>query len=387
VANTTLVDAYAVPFDRLVDSNLVNRTIDVEVPVSASVNDETQANFVNRHDRSQLKVCKALGPASDALAGQTFTFTVTSPGMPTATPSVQAGTCVVVGDYPVGNPVTVTENLDHSMGAPGEYIDTAGEGTTTIQPGTANTVTITNTAVGVLEVCKAKITYLTGTQPTFSFRIDGTSLVTVQAGKCSQRRRVAPGPHTVNEIASNDYEVVGIDSLPAGRIQSSDLSTRTAVVNVPYGGTGGDTAVTFTNAVKTGQVKVCKQIPITSGSLSGKPFSYSVYIQQPGAPGYVVVQLGPIFPGECTAFTDFFPVLQPNGAKTAIGVHENEVTGSQAFLVTNIALTSGTRGYCTTSNSSTVVCPYATGFNYPTGDVDFFLGPVADIITYTNTAT
>jgi hypothetical protein len=160
-------------------------------------------------------------------------------------------------------------------------------------------------------------------------------------------------------------------------------------VNVPYGGTGGDTAVSFTNAVKVGQVKVCKVIPPTSqNALGSKTFSYSVYVQQPGAPGYAgPFQLGPILPGECTSFLGPLPVLQPNGTKTAIGIHENEVTGTQNFTVTNIALTSGTRGYCTTSNSSTVVCSYATGFSYPDGNVNFFLGPGDNVITYTNTAS
>jgi len=338
-------------------------------------------------------VCKELGTASDALSGQTFSFTVTSPGMPTATPSVMALTsptqCVVVGDYPVGNAVTVTENLDHSVGGAGQFIDTTGEGTTTIQPGTTNVVTITNTARGLLEICKARIDYLTGTQPTFTFRLDSTTYVSVQAGKCSQARRVTPGSHTVSEVPATDYDVVGISTTPSGRLTSSDPNSRTAVVDVPFAGNGGgDTAVTFTNAVKTGQVKVCKEIGMGSGSLAAKPFTYSVYTQQPGVPGYTVQQAGPIVPGECTALTAPIPVLQPNGKNTAIGIHENEVTGAQAFLVTNIAFTIGTRGYCTTANApGNPVCPYATGFNYPTGDVDFFLSPGVNQITYTNTAT
>ena len=392
-ANTTLVETYAIPTGRELSENLINGTIDIEVPVSSSVNDETQVHFVNQHDRAQVKVCKALGPGSDVLAGQTFSFTVTSPGMPTVTPSTIAPGCVVAGDYPVGNPVTVNENLDHSVGAPGQFIDTTGEGTTTVQPGT-NTVTITNSAVGLFEICKTRIDYLTGTaptsQPTFMFRLDGTTLISVQAGKCSPPRRVVPGNHTVTEVPTSDFDLVSITATPAGRLVSADVPSRTGVVNVPFAGNGnGDTAINFTNAVRTGRVKVCKVVPIGSqNALGGKSFTYSVYIQQPGIPGYTVVQLGPIVPGECTLFTDYFPVLQPNGTKTAIGIHENEVTGMQSFTVTNIALTAGTRGYCTTANApGNPVCPYPTGFNYATGDVDVFLGPGDNVITYTNTAT
>ena len=81
--NHTLVDAYPLPIDRFVDANLINGTLDVEVPVSASAADETQVHFVNRRDRGQLKVCKDLGPGSEALVGQAFNFTVTSAGFPT----------------------------------------------------------------------------------------------------------------------------------------------------------------------------------------------------------------------------------------------------------------------------------------------------------------
>ena len=89
--NHTLVDAFPEPVDRFVAANLINGTLDVEVPVSDSANNETLVHFVNRRDRSQLKVCKLLGPSSSALAGQTFNFTVTSAGFPTLYPSVIAG--------------------------------------------------------------------------------------------------------------------------------------------------------------------------------------------------------------------------------------------------------------------------------------------------------
>ena len=53
-----------IPEDRLLTTNLINRTADVEVPVSDSSNDETQVHFFNQTQRGQLKVCKALGPGS-----------------------------------------------------------------------------------------------------------------------------------------------------------------------------------------------------------------------------------------------------------------------------------------------------------------------------------
>ena len=44
--NHTLVDVFTIPEDRLLASNLINGTVDVEVPVASSANDETQVHFV-----------------------------------------------------------------------------------------------------------------------------------------------------------------------------------------------------------------------------------------------------------------------------------------------------------------------------------------------------
>jgi hypothetical protein len=403
-AGTTLTDVAAYPWDRLLTVNLINREATVEVPVSASSTDETQVHFRNEAVRGQLKVCKALGAGSGDLVGKSFDFIASGDNGQNAYFSITAGAttqCKIVGFFPIGSTVTVTENLDRSPGAPGEFIDTTGEGPVVIAPG-VNTATVTNTARGLLEVCKAPIRIGLETrdlvaapppvkQVAFQFRIDGGAVFSVTSGKCSPPKRVSVGNHTVTEVAANDYELDpnapgnGITVFPADREVSRSLATRTVTVSVPYG-PNGETLVTFYNRIKLGQVKVCKQIPITSqDALGGKTFSYTVYIQMPGAPGYITVPLGPIYPGECTAFTPSFPILNADGTPRAIGVHENEVTGAQAFEVTSITV-AGSRGLCTTSNSTTVVCPYPTGINLPTGDIDFFLGPGPNVVTYTNKA-
>ncbi len=157
-----LVDAFTIPEDRLLTKNLINRTVDVEVPASDSSNDETQLHFVNQTQRGQLKLCKTLGPGSSDLIGHTFELDWSSDSGAigyvyiTAAASTQ---CVIVGYLPIGATVTVTEDIDHSSGGDGEFIDTTGEGDITIAPG-INTKTITNTAKGLLEICKAKIKYV-----------------------------------------------------------------------------------------------------------------------------------------------------------------------------------------------------------------------------------
>jgi len=417
-AGTDLVAVFTFPEDRLLTTNLINRTATVEVPVSDSSNDETQVHFFNKAQRGQLKVCKALGTGSADLVGQTFWFTATGDNGQVEYFSITAAgstQCKIVSFFPIGTTVTVTENLAHGPGDPGEFIDTTDEGDVVIAPG-VNTLTVTNTARGLLEVCKAPIrpergppvlagqlarAVPTPVQATFQFRIDGGGIFTVQAGKCSPPKRVSVGNHTVTEVAANDYELdpdapgAGITVFPADREVSRSLATRTVTVSVPYG-PNGETLVTFYNRIKRGMVKVCKQIPITSqDALGGKQFVYDVYYRD--VFGVVALQetLGPIFPGECTSFSRSLPVLQPNGKWTAIGIVERPANGTTSYTVQSITL-QGTRGLCPNSlgaadpNIDVAICnQYALPGGNPnlgTGSVNFYLAPGPNVVTYTNKA-
>ena len=222
-----LTSVSTLPADRLFSANLINRTATVEVPVG-DVSTETQLHFVNAAVMGQLKVCKALAPGSEALDGQTFGFDLTRhadvdpPAGPTQRISVRASAttaqCVIVGNFPVGEQVQVSEV------APPSSVDVSGEGIVTIATG-INSITITNRAMGILELCKAPVAGLT-IQPTFRFRIDGGAVVPVRAGACTLPLRVAVGPHTVQELADNDYELKpdapggGLDVTPADRLVS-----------------------------------------------------------------------------------------------------------------------------------------------------------------------
>jgi hypothetical protein len=409
-----LVDVATIPSDRLLTTNLINRTADVEVPASDSPNDETQVHFFNQTQRGQLKICKALGPGSSDLIGQRFYFDIYGDGIQeqgvwiTAAAQTQ---CVIVGNFPIGSTIDVEETcgvltaglLDG--GDCNQFIDVSGEGEITIAPG-INTKTITNTARGLLEICKAPIrttrTVILGNgpvaappaQPTFHFRVDGGGVINVRAGTCSLPMRVSVGTHTVTENAEQNYELDpyapgnGITVNPADREISRNLATRTVTVNVPYG-PNGETLVTFYNRVKLGQVKICKQIPLTSqDALSGKLFDYDLYFGDgSGSPtGYTKITLGPIYPGECTSFSPSFPVIYPNGRMAAVGVVERPDNTNTTYDVVSIALTSGTRGLCSPGdpNADPVICNQIPNPNLAAGIVDFYLGPGPNVITYTN---
>ncbi len=371
----SLVDAFTIPSDRLLTADLGNHTADVEVPPSADPADETQVHFVNKAQRGQLKICKALGPGSADLIGQDFYFNVHpldgGNDLTGIEITAQAQTqCVIVGNFPTGSTVDVEENLAvFGIGqidpTRGQSIDTSGGGPITIAPG-INTKTITNTARGLLEICKHTVVGM-NTQPTFQFRVDGGTILNIRAGTCSLPMRVSVGTHAVTELASTNYELDpnapgnGITVVPADREVSRTLATRTVTVSVPYGA-NGETLVTYYNRIKRAQVKLCKTIPPTSqDALGGKAFTYLVG---------QFTHIGPIYPGECILVPGDFPILSPAGQPATLTVHEDG-TPSTTWDVTSITVTGG----------RSVQPPDLTN-----GNITFYVAPGVNVVTYRNTA-
>jgi hypothetical protein len=416
-----LVDAWTLPEDRFQGSNLLNGTVDVEVPVSSDPNDETQVHFVNKAQRAQLKVCKALGgPGASALVGVPFYFNVAVDGyMKTLAREfkIVAGAttqCKIWGDVTLGTEVEVTEDLDHGVGQLGEFIDTTGEGTITIKPG-INTITITNTPVGQLEICKAKIQYSDryshktslndAAQPWFNFLVDGKTKVTVRAGRCAPPLRVSIGQHTIVEqsyvrsvnnvptgsaismsSSASDYELDtggtvdvpllgsipystpgdGIDVTPnynsSFGLISKNLNTRTVTVAVPYG-PNGETLVTYYNRIRKGRIKICKQIPYTSqDSLGGKPFNFNWTVD--GQRGTVT-----LVPGECSYVLGESNIIDANGLPTPVTVVESGTGMNTNWVVGSIGVQFSRDN---------------VNINLMTGTVTFNLGPDTNVVTYTN---
>jgi len=401
-----LWDVFTNPSDRLLTVNTINRTADVEVPASDDPTQETQVVFVNKTQVAQLKLCKALGPASGDLVNQTFYIDWSSSSGRSGTTAITAQLqtqCVVVGNFPIGATITLSEQN------PGQFIDSSGPSSITLLPG-MNQATFTNTARGLLEVCKTPVMGL-ATQPTFQFRVDGGGIINVRAGTCTNPAlRVSVGNHTVTEVANANFDVSAINAIPASALVSSSTANRTATVAVPY---AQDVAVFFTNRIKVGNVKVCKDI--TAGStdaLSGKTFFFNVYVGT-NAPVQIAVT-----PGSCTFVTDRFgvpidyPILQPNGSNTPVAVAEVNaattgpplgpplgppsntlgVTPLGSYYISAIGVTGGRPGTTETNCQAAAYSP--TGFHClllttPPANVvhvRWQLGPNVNAVNFTNTA-
>lgn len=114
-------------------------------------------------------------------------------------------------------------------------------------------------ATGYIEVCKELAPgdpIAAGTL--FTFNVAGTNYL-APAGGCTAPILVNAGNVTIVEAERTNTAVVAIKAEPAGRLFTSNLGTRTAVVSVPAGDAADQTVVTFTNqTTKTGTLEICK---------------------------------------------------------------------------------------------------------------------------------
>ena len=84
---------------------------------------------------------------------------------------------------------------------------------------------------------------------------------------------------SVQEVTGTNFHLVGVGAVGTGRVNrlNSGSTDNPSVVSVPFGGTANSTAVTFTDAVNTGQIEICKQ-PRVVGDLSGATFAVHAYL-------------------------------------------------------------------------------------------------------------
>jgi hypothetical protein len=338
-----VADIEVFPFDRLVTSNLANRTVTVTVPKGDS-STETVVDFQNATNVGFFKVCKTLTANSSALAGRTFVFTVVD-AAGQHTDSVVAGAagttaCVIDFDaVPIGSHVSITEQGTPNVQNIGVSVSPASNNAGSSVP-TANlkigsgitTATFTNEAFGTIEVCKDAADPSTATQ-TFQFSVNGGVPISVHAGGCSMPISVPAGTATVAEIGKNNFHLVSVTALgPTGssRVQSG---TNPVTVVTPFGGVENETLVTFTNAVNTGQFKICKASSEPTLQTTTFNFTSSYTVN-----GVTTTGTAALTPGTCSALSGSIPVVDPNGLPIAITVSEGAMA---TVAVSNIAVQNG----------------------------------------------
>jgi len=370
----TYVDEIDVfPSGRTVSSNLSNRTVTVKV-VQGDSSTETAVNFDNATLRGNFKVCKTITASSSALAGKPFYFDVVDAYGP-HTDTVYAGAagttaCIIDFDsVPLGSPVSITEestpnvvntavSVSPASNDAGSFVPTAN-----LKIGTGiTTATFTNQAYGTVEVCKALGDPSTATQ-SFQFSVNGGAPFWVHAGQCSLPIAVPAGTATVSEAGKANFHLVSVTATgPTGdnRLVSG---TNPVTVSTPFGGVENETVVTFTNAVNTGQFKICKVS--SESTLQGVTFNFTYSYTVNGT---LITGSAALVPGTCSALSAPIPVVDPNGAPIAINVTE---AATPTVSVSNIAVQNGT---LTAQNTADGTATFNTNQSFST-------------ITYTNVRT
>jgi hypothetical protein len=373
------------PSGRTVSSNLSNQTVTVKV-VQGDSSTETAVSFGNYTRLGYFKVCKTLTANSSALAGHTFYFDVTSVGVTTDLKpnqveqrqimQVVAGaagstSCVIdPSGLPLGSPVSITEEGTDNVVNTAVSVSPASNDTGSFAP-TANfvigsgvtTATFTNMAFGTIEVCKTAADASTATQ-TFYFSVNGGAPIAVHAGQCSLPIAVPAGTATVAEAGKANFHLVNVTATGPTGDNRLFSGTNPVTVTTPFGGVENETAVTFTNAVNTGQFKICKQSPepTLQGVTFNFTFSYAVN-------GTTTNGTAALTPGNCSSLSGNIPVVDPNGNPIPIYVTE---AATPTVEVSDI----------TVLNASHVL------FNGQTpNDVQFSVNQGVTTVTYTNVRT
>jgi hypothetical protein len=312
-------------------TNLANGSGVFVVPAGST---ET-ATFTNDTLTSQVKVCKTLpnNEADAPLAGMPFTFNVSdvvgTQTVSVTVPGIGQTECTLDPvALPLGSQATVTEQSQANIAVTGVQVIPAsanGPGTTStsadviVVPGIAS-ATFTNEALGYVEVCKiAADAQAAGV--TFNFSVNGGASFPVMAepapGLCSQPFQVPAGTATIQELETNPnffLKSATAEGYPEGNaLISGPTSNGTITVSVPFGGVGNETVATFTDAVQTGQFKVCTSESSPDANLAGQSFTYNYSVTDDGvtAPGSVTLT-EPASPGvSCSGLISGVPVVNP----------------------------------------------------------------------------
>jgi hypothetical protein len=263
---------------------------------------------------------------------------------------------------PLGSPVSITEWEELNVRVTGVSVSPASQNTGSAPP-TANllvgtgitTATFTNQAWGTVEICKVAADKSTSTQ-TFQFSVNGGPAFSVKAGQCSAPIPVPAGTASVFELGLPNFHLVSVTATGPTGDNRLISGTNPVTVSTPFGGVENETVVTFTNAVNTGQLKICK----VSSEPTLQDVSFNFVYQGGGVEGSAWLK-----PGECSALSGPIPVVDPDGYPYPIFVLEYVPSGVD---VSSIIVNNGT----------------LVGYDLETGSALITVNQGVTTVTYTN---
>jgi hypothetical protein len=298
-----------------------------------------------------LEVCK-YSTASNPVSGS-FQFKVDG-----QTVNVATGGCSSDMKVPAGNNTVIEASNPYTVETETDTIpvgDLVASNLTTRQdtvwvPASSDiskavTVDYTNTEqFGTTEICKSAAlgSGLTGT---FTFDVTGpmgfSKAVSVPVGACSASFRVPAGDDEVDEVGSNNTDVVGISTIPSNDLVADNLAAGTSEIWVAPGtDVNNETVETFVNS--TSHLKICKVAG--SQDLVGTVYSFTANgqtvqaVAEPGAGGCVLVPTP--FPGGTVVNVQ--EGISPGTTDSSIAVSDNRaVPGSTNLATRSVSLTLG----------------------------------------------
>jgi hypothetical protein len=370
------------PADRLISDNLSNGTAIVAVVASATgdVSQETVAYFVNDTTFGSVKVCKTVsadvGSSISSLTGDTFVFNYTSSVGINGSVSIMAGlagqsACVFINPpfgLPLGTTVSITETGQPNVLLTGVSVlpasadagSTSNTANLTVEAGVV-IATFKNEALGTLEVCK--LTDNNNVTANFSFMINGTMLINVQAGHCSPPIQVPAGTATILELANPNFTFYYVTATGPSLADNRSLTgyyNNPVTVSVPFGGVTVETIVTFHNNVNFSEFKVCKVN--YDGELLNQAFHFT-WTATSLLYNYGT-QTTDLKPGMCSGI-GIYPVQDPAGNPITVNIAETLGAGYSVAAITY--------------QGSGISIP-----NQMAGTDALTLGPGTNILTYDN---
>ena len=231
-------------------------------------------------------------------------------------------------------------------------------GTLPLVASAATASTNTPTKTGYIEVCKNLVAGEAIPSPNVSFPFtisDGgvTINVSVPVNQCSLPETVPAGTATVTEGSVADYHFVSATG--NGSTLLSSPTSNPATYSVPAGGVGTETAATFTNAVNTGQFKICKLASNTILDGTSFAFTWSYTVN-----GTTTTGTASLEPNQCSSLQGPIPVINADG--TPVEVYVTEGATPVATVQSIVVSGSGTlAGSDTADGTSTITLGTADG--------------------------